>query len=52
LEAELADPATYDKGPAHQAKLTDQIGRIKTELAKTEEKWLALTEELEAQGVA
>ncbi|WP_420497079.1 ABC-F family ATP-binding cassette domain-containing protein [Sneathiella sedimenti] len=52
LEAELADPATYDKGPAHQAKLTDQIGRLKADLAQTEEKWLALTEELEAEGAA
>ncbi|MAL79930.1 MAG: glycosyl transferase family 1 [Sneathiella sp.] len=52
LETDLADPATYDKGPAHQAKLTDQIGRIKADLARTEEKWLALSEELEAQGAA
>ena len=52
LEAELADPATYDKGPDHQAKLSDQIGRLKSDLAQTEEKWLALTEELEAEGAA
>ncbi|WP_373088508.1 ABC-F family ATP-binding cassette domain-containing protein [Sneathiella sp.] len=50
LEAELANPATYDKGPAYQAKLSDEIGRLKSKLADTEEKWMALTEELELQG--
>ncbi len=50
LETELADPATYDKSAQHQAGLIDQIGRLKAELGETEEKWLALTEELEAEG--
>ena len=50
LEAELANPATYDKGPEHQAKLSDQIGRLKAQIATTEEQWLALTEELELAG--
>jgi len=47
LETELADPATYDKGPDHQAKLSDAIGRLKSQLKKAEENWMEAHEELE-----
>lgn len=47
LETELANPETYDKGPDHQARLSDAIGRLKSQLTKAEEKWMEAHEELE-----
>jgi len=47
LETELADPLTYDKGAELQARLSDEIGQIKSQLATAEEDWLSAHDELE-----
>lgn len=48
LETLLAAPETYEKGADYQSELAAQMGRIKTDLESTEEKWMILQEELEA----
>jgi len=47
LETLLAAPETYEKGADYQSELAAQIGRIKTDLESTEEKWMTLQEELD-----
>lgn len=47
LETLLAAPETYEKGADYQSELAAKIGRIKTDLESTEEKWMLLQEELD-----
>ena len=48
LEARLADPEVYDGPTAKLMELQVSHSKIKSELATTEEAWLALSEKLEA----
>ncbi len=47
LEALIADPETYNKDAAYQAKLSSELGQIKAAQEETEETWLMALEELE-----
>lgn len=47
LERTLGSPDTYDKGPDFQAKLSVEIGKLKTQKQTAEEKWMKGLEELE-----
>jgi ATP-binding cassette subfamily F protein 3 len=51
LEAELGDPAIYTKRPvAEQHKLSQRHRKLATQLAGLEERWLAVTGELEERA--
>jgi ATP-binding cassette subfamily F protein 3 len=52
LEAKLADPALYNQGGAAVAQAQKELGDVRAELAATEEKWLALLEEIEQTEAA
>jgi ATP-binding cassette subfamily F protein 3 len=47
LDAELADPALYEKTPAKAAEKVKQRGEAATKLAAAEEDWLMLSAEYE-----
>lgn len=47
LDAELADPALYEKSPAKAAEKAKQRGEAAAKLAATEELWLELSAEYE-----
>ncbi|WP_064692688.1 ABC-F family ATP-binding cassette domain-containing protein [Rhizobium aegyptiacum] len=47
LDAELADPALYDKTPAKAAEKAKQRGEAAAKLAAAEEEWLMLSHEYE-----
>ncbi len=48
LERTLGAPDTYNKGPEFQAKLSAEIGKLKTQKQAAEEIWMRGLEELEA----
>ncbi|MGQ0559420.1 MAG: ABC-F family ATP-binding cassette domain-containing protein [Sphingosinicella sp.] len=48
LESELNDPDLYRRDPARMAALGEAIARAKAEHEQSEERWLALAEEIEA----
>jgi hypothetical protein len=47
VEARLAEPGVYEEPGRSQALVAEQ-GRIRTELARVEEEWLARQTELES----
>ncbi len=47
LDAELADPALYEKAPAKAADKARQRGEAAARLAAAEEQWLELSAEYE-----
>jgi ATP-binding cassette subfamily F protein 3 len=47
LDAELADPALYEKAPARAAEKARQRGEAAAKLAAAEEEWLMLSSEYE-----
>ncbi len=47
IEAQLADPALYDREPATVSRLTRERGELSVTLAGHEDKWLALSTEYE-----
>nr|CAD6419452.1 ABC transporter ATP-binding protein [Rhizobium sp. Q54] len=47
LDAELADPALYEKAPAKAAEKAKQRGETAAKLARAEEQWLELSAEYE-----
>ena len=49
-EAALADRDLYARDPATFARLTAAIDRARAEKDAAEERWLALAEQVEAQG--
>ena len=48
LDAELADPALYEKSPAKAAEKARQRAEAASKLAAAEEEWLELSAEYEA----
>jgi ATP-binding cassette subfamily F protein 3 len=48
VEAILADPKVYDGAPERIVLLGKDKARFSSEIAKVEERWLTLSEELEA----
>ena len=50
LERKLADPTTYRRDPSLIEELARERGRTQTTLERAEESWLAVQEEIEANG--
>ena len=47
LEAELADPALYEKDAAKAKRLAKERGELGSQLARNEEKWLEMSTQYE-----